>query len=262
MIAPFLLAVSAYGVAFAAFVAPSDRARQQIGAARAVLALGAVFHLACVGVQCADGQHPFSSIYLSMSLGAWLAVIGYLALSGARRPMRPIGAVFAPVAIAALTLGFVLGPQPHPTTSVSHGLLWLHISLAIVGVAGFSLATAVAALYLSFERRLRRREFYPKRPGMSLVGLDRLHWWLVAGVTPVFTIAVATGAVAAVQTGGSEMLSARVLELSASAVACLASVAVLASRAVWGLRGRRAAWLTMVCFASLVVIAISYGVRT
>ena len=45
-------------------------------------------------------------------------------------------------------------------------------------------------------------------------------------------------------------------------VAWLASVVSLGSRAVWGIRGRRAAALTMVAFASMILIVISYGVRT
>jgi hypothetical protein len=47
----------------------------------------------------------------------------------------------------------------------------------------------------------------------------------------------------------------------AAGVAWLASVGVLAARGGWGIRGRRAAWLTIVAFAATVAIVVGYGVR-
>ena len=112
------------------------------------------------------------------------------------------------------------------------------------------------------ERRLRTKQFTPGQSGISLTGLDRLHWWLVLLVTPVFTVAIVTGALTLLHHEGMQMLSDRGLELAAAAIAFLASTISLVARAAWGLRGRKAAWLTMIAFVCMCLILVSYGLRS
>ncbi|MFO7567375.1 MAG: cytochrome c biogenesis protein CcsA [Enhygromyxa sp.] len=257
----FILAALAYGAASFAYGAGTDEGSSIKRWARALLAGAAVLHLGTVGAQCVDGNHPFTSVFLASSLGLLIAVVGFLAISAKRRPMRALGAVLAPLGLIGLTVGVVMGPNTAPQ-EVSAGLIRTHIALATVGVAGFVLAAGVAGLYLGMERRLRTKQFQPGQGGISLKGLDRLHWWLVLLTTPVFTLAIVTGSIALLREGGLEMLSGRAVEITAAAVAFLATTASLASRAVWGLRGRKAAWLTMVAFLCMVLILISYGVRS
>lgn len=260
MLPLFILAALAYGAAAFAFGAGTDEDSAIRRWARALLAVAALLHLGTIGSQCVDGNHPFTSVYLATSLGLLIAVVGFLAISAKRRPMRALGAVLAPLGLIGLTVGVVMGPtSAQPEVSV--GLIRAHIALATVGVSGFVLAAGVAGLYLGMERRLRTKQFQPGQSGISLRGLDRLHWWLVLLTTPVFTLAIVTGSIALLREGGMEMLSARALEITAAAVAFLATTASLISRAVWGLRGRRAAWMTMVAFVCMVLILISYGVR-
>ena len=256
----FILAALAYGAASFAYGAGTDEGSSVKHWARALLAGAALLHLGTVGAQCVDGNHPFKSVFLATSLGLLIAVAGFLAISAKRRPMRALGAVLAPLGLIGLTLGVVMGPQTG-AVSVSEGLLRSHIALATVGVSGFILAAGVAGLYLGMERRLRTKQFQPGEGGISLRGLDRLHWWLVLLVTPVFTLAIVTGAIALLREGGPEMLSTRALEIGAAAIAFVASTASLISRVVWGLRGRKAAWLTMVAFLCMVAILVSYAVR-
>lgn len=256
----FILAALAYGAASFAFGAGSDPGSTIKDWARALLAGAAVLHLGTVGAQCIDGHHPFQSVFLATSLGMLIAVVGFLAISAKRRPMRALGAVLAPLGLIGLTLGVVMGPSA-PDLAVSAGLVSVHIALATIGVSGFTLAAGVAGLYLGMERRLRTKQFQPGQTGVSLRGLDRLHWWMVLLVTPVFTLAIVTGAIALLREGGLEMLQARSVEIVAAGVAFLATTASLASRVVWGLRGRKAAWLTMVAFLAMAAILVSYGVR-
>lgn len=261
----FILAALAYGAASFAYGAGTDEGSTVKQWARALLAAAALLHLGTVGAQCLDGNHPFKSVFLATSLGLLIAVIGFLAISAKRRPMRALGAVLAPLGLIGLTVGVVMGASTDANLHVSGDLVNViraHIALATVGVSGFVLAAGVAGLYLGMERRLRTKQFQPGQSGISLRGLDRLHWWLVLLVTPVFTLAIVTGAIVLLREGGLEMLSARAIEISAAAVAFIATSASLVSRAVWGLRGRKAAWLTMVAFLCMVLILVSYGVRS
>ncbi len=257
----FILAALAYGAASFAFGAGSEPASKVGRWARALLAGAAALHLATIGAQCVDGNHPFKSVFLATSLGLLIAVVGFLAISASRRPMRALGAVLAPAGLIGLTIGVVMGPQAGPVAAPSEGLIRAHIAMATIGVSGFTLAAGVAGLYLGMERRLRTKQFTPGQSGISLAGLDRLHWWLVLLVTPVFTVAIVTGSVALLRHGGLEMLSERGIEMAAAGAAFLASTISLVSRAVWGMRGRKAAWLTMTAFVSMCLILVSYALR-
>ena len=270
MIPLFVLAAIAYGAAsFAYGAAAGGREDEDVGppvAPRLLLAGAAVLHLSTIGAQCVVGDHPFKSIFLVTSLGVWVAVVGYLLIANKHRPMRALGAVLAPVGLVGLTLSVVLGPSngglvTGTDNALLNPLLRAHVALATLGLAGFFLAAGVAGLYLAMDRRLRAKKFRPGGGQMSLSGLESLQYWLTVLVTPVFTLSVIAGAVFALRSGGVDLMLSRTTELTAAAVAWLASLAVLFSRLAWGLRGRKAAWLTMVSFVSMVLIVVSYGLR-
>ncbi|TPV95629.1 MAG: hypothetical protein B7733_08905 [Myxococcales bacterium FL481] len=258
MLPLFVCVALAYCAALASLVAPVPRTSAWAGLSRGVLALAGVCHLAVIGSQCLAGRHPLASFELSMSVGGWLAVAGYFALSSRHRVMRPVAAAATVLALVSVTASVVSNPEAVESARESPWLLRVHISLATIGVGGFALATGVAGFYLSMQRRLRNHELPATSRGTSLMGLDQLHYWVMAVVTPIFALAVATGVVVAVQTGGDSLFSARVV---ASVGAFLASVAVLTSRAIWGLRGRRAAWLTVLAALGVLVVLATYGVR-
>jgi ABC-type uncharacterized transport system permease subunit len=228
--------------------------------ARLLLGVAAVLHVFAIGAQCVEGDHPLKNIYLATSFGALITVGGYLALSRGGR-LDALGPIVAPVGLVGLVLGVVfsgLGSEPVAGSAVVSA----HVGLAAAGFAGFTLAAGVAGLYLAMERRLRNKRFRPGQSKMSLTGLDRLHHRLVLLVTPVFTLAIVTGVLWILEAGGPHMLRGRIFDIAAGGIAWLASVSLLVSRVVWGTRGRRSAWLTIVAFVAVLLIVVSYGVRT
>lgn len=254
----FILAALSYGAASLAYGLTS--AKEGSPAPRLALAVAAAMHVSTIGAQCVEGLHPFKSIFLALSLGVMTTVIGYLLLSARARPMRALGAVLAPLGLIGLTVGVVMGPGADEVAPASAQLVTLHIGTATLGIAGFSLAAGVAGLYLGMERRLRQKVFRPGQSGISLTGLDKLNYWLVLVVTPIFTVAIVTG-VLILRSAEASVLADRGLELIAGGVTWIASITVLIARVAWGLRGRRAAWLTILAFVCIVAIVISYGVR-
>jgi ABC-type uncharacterized transport system permease subunit len=255
----FIFAALAYGGASFAFGAAADPSKPRWP--RILLAAAALLHTATIGAQCVDGFHPLQNVYLAMSGGALLAVLGFLGLSAVRRPMRALGAVLAPAGLIGLTVGVVMGPGQSGDATPIPGMLKAHIASATLGVAGFALAAGVAGLYLAKERRLRSKNFRPGQGGMSLTGLERLHYWLVLAMTPIFTLAIVTGALHMIGEGHDAWRD-RPIEVGVSLVAWLASVIALGSRAIWGVRGRRAALLTFLAFAAMLIVVITYGVRS
>jgi ABC-type uncharacterized transport system permease subunit len=271
----FILAALTYGAASFAYGLdpdePDSASRSQVARqtsarqrrAHLLLAFAAVLHFCTIGAQCMRGEHPFESVFLATSLGALIAVAGYCALTLAR-PMHALGAVLAPVGLLGLAVGVMFGstsvhdPLPAPV----HSLATAHIGLATVGLAGFTLAAAVAGLYLAMERRLRAKQWKPRPGAMSLAGLERLHYQLVLLVTPIFTLAIVTGVLWTVRAGGVESIGARWIEILMAVIAWLTSVGVLVLRAGLGLRGRRLAMLTLVAFVCTLLVIVWYGVRS
>lgn len=262
MIPLFILAALAYGASTFAYGAVGRGDGDEVPLApRITLAVAAALHFATIGAQCVAGDHPFRSIFLVSSFGVWIAVLVYL-LIGWRGRMGALGAALAPLGLVGLTLSVVLGPGAASKLPDGHVLLTAHVALASIGLAGFVLAAGVAGLYLAMDRRLRSKKFRPGGGGMSLSGLEQLHYWVMLFVTPVFTVAVVTGALILLREDGAALFARRGVEMIAAGVAWLASLAVLVSRLAWNLRGRKAAWLTMVGLVSVMVIVVAYGVRS
>lgn len=271
----FILAALAYGGASFAYGldpdAPDSATRSQVvrqttarqRRALAVLVLAGLLHFCTIGAQCVRGEHPFESVFLATSLGALITVAGYCALTLAR-PVHALGGVVAPVGLLGLAVGVMFGatsvhdPLPAPAQSLATA----HIGLATAGLAGFTLAAAVAGLYLMAERRLRLRQWKPRPGAMSLAGLEKLHYQIVLLVTPVFTLAIVTGVLWTLRAGGVSSMGARWVEILMAVAAWIASVGVLVLRVGFGLRGRRMAALTLLAFMLTLLVIVWYGVRS
>lgn len=258
----YILAALLYGGAVFAYGAePAGDRKGPHPVARSILIASAVAHLASIGSQCVDGDHPLKSVFLASSLGALLAVAGYFPLSRGGR-LDSLGALVASVGLVGLSIGVLFSGEGVDRLPGTRPLATAHVALASAGLAGFTLAAGVSGLYLVTERRLRTKQFRPGGGGMSLIGLDRLQHRMVLFLTPVLTLAIVTGVIWILQMDDrDQVLQGRAFELVAAGIAWVASAGLVVSRAVWGTRGRRSAWLTLIAFAAIVGTVASYGVR-
>jgi len=256
----FIAAALAYAASSVAFGIEREGDERLRRAGRICLAVAGIVHFLFIGAQSAAGAHPFQSVFRVASFGAMLTVAGLFVVSRGR-PMPAIGALIAPLGLIGLVLGVVFGGVAIERAPASPALARLHISLATAGLAGFILAAGAAASYLAMERRLRSRRFKPRPGAISLAALDRLHHRVMIVVTPIFTMAIVTGVLWIVRAGELATLRERWFELLIAGVAWLAAVALLGLRAALGLRGRRAAALTLIAFGCTLAILVFYGVR-
>ena len=100
---------------------------------------------------------PWSSWAGSLNLFVWFVVGAYL-IWGCRPRFRLLGLGVMPLAVvlfvvARLEGGTAAGSKPH----YSNLFLVLHVGFVLAAFAGFTLAAALAALYLWEERRLKLR---------------------------------------------------------------------------------------------------------
>lgn len=120
----------------------------------------------------ADG-FPWGTRAGALNLLSWLVVSGYL-VWGCRPRFRLVGLAVMPLAACLLVLAWAGGG----TGLRADGDGWplaAHAGLMLAGLASFTVAASMAALYVFEERRLKRRDTGVLRLRLaSLEALDRL----------------------------------------------------------------------------------------
>jgi cytochrome c-type biogenesis protein CcsB len=250
-----LAALLGYVIAAGAFAAGLRSPREQLTSwATAALALGAGFQAVALLLEALKaGNMPVASFAQSLAFLAWLiALAGLVAIVRLRLVL--VGALVAPA--VAMVLGAASLMAGHADHSLPQALrsAWLpvHVTLASLGQALFVLSAGVSLLYLLKESRLKARrplEISDSRLP-SLESLDRINYHLLMLGFALLSLAIVTGALWAAATWG-RFWSWEPVE-SWSLVWWILYAALLQSRLAIGIRGRRAARLTIALFAVLL----------
>src|SRR5438876_8815343 len=145
----FWPALVAYGEAMVAYASPRFTRLGTWGVRLGWLAQTALLAVQAAG---ADG-FPWSSWAGSLNLFVWFVVGAYL-IWGCRPRFRLLGLAVMPLA-AALFLVARIGGGTEAGAKSGYGnvFLVLHVGLVLAAFAGFTLAAALAALYLWEEGR-------------------------------------------------------------------------------------------------------------
>jgi len=204
--------------------------------------------------QAADAEgFPWHSWAGSLNLFVWMCVGGYL-IWGCRAPYRLLGLGVMPLAAVLFALAWAAGGTGAARAGdFSAAFLAVHVGLVIAAFAGFTIAAALAGVYLWQHRRLKRHS-----PGLlrvrapSLVTLDTLIGRTVAVALPLLTLGAGAG-LARLEAEGAGFDP--VMAVTAAAWVLYAAFLVLRHEAGW--RGRRSAVLALAGF--LLVIAARLG---
>lgn len=221
-------------------------------AALATLAGWACHSVALVLLGAEMGRPPFGSLAEAVSVAVWVVVL--LEMWGERQyGVKVLGAFVLPV-VLMLSISAVARPLSlaDMDRAVTSAWLWVHIALALVGIAAFVLNFAGAIMYLLQERQLKSKRpgtFYYRLPALET--LDRLTYRTLALGFPFLTIGLILGALWARTAWGSVFTLDPLAGLSF--VAWVIYAATLAGRAAAGLHGRRAAYFAILGFVALVL---------
>ena len=212
--------------------------------------IGWIAQTALLAVQAArvDG-FPWSSWAGSLNLFVWLVVGAYL-IWGCKQRFRLLGLTVMPL-VAVLFVAARVGGGTAAGVRSNYGNLFLtvHVGLVLAAFAGFTLAAALAALYLIEERRLQRRAPDILRLRLpSLVVLERLTTKTIAISLPLLTAGLIAGFVRLRRDGGG---------VDALMAATIVTWLVYAGFLVWRPSGRRSARLALVGFAFVIVVRIA-----
>jgi ABC-type uncharacterized transport system permease subunit len=248
----FWPALLLYGEAAVGYFGDARRPGAAGRAATWGVRLGWLVQTALLAVQAArEDGFPWGTWAGSLNLFVWLVVGAYL-IWGCRGAYRLLGLAVMPLAAALLVVaraggGTTVGARSH----YSNLFLVLHVGLVLAAFAGFTLASALSALYLWQERRLKRREAtILRRPAPSLATLDRLAARTVTVSLPLLTLGIGVGVARLIDRG--ERVDALVV---ATLVTWVAWVAYLLLR-MTGWSGRRAAYLALAGFVLVVVVRL------
>ncbi len=258
MTAYFLVTTAIYAAASLGFLVYLFRRKEEVMRwSRLVLLLALVVHLGFIGFQCTKGMNPLRDVRGALGLSGWLVGVGYL-VATLRSRFGVIGVLLAPLSLALLLISRLTpaGSVVPGMEASAHVLGRAHIALAALGVAIFGIAAAVAMIYLVQETALRQKRVGAlSRRAPSLSNLDdAVHKLILVGF-PVFTLAVITGLVWIVRLplpGGFR------LEHAIAAMTWSIFALLIIARSAVGLRGRRAAILTVVGFAATVMVLLVY----
>lgn len=262
MIISLALAVAGYTAAsaYALWLLRQDRLEPGGPVVLATLA-GLFFHTVSLAAVCVvHGGWPVGASGESFSFISW--AVALLAVVAVWRYRAPSLLAFAlPLAALTALVALLLSGRPDGLAPLEGGpvgpWLWAHITLSLLAVAALLLAALAGVAYLLQERQLKSRHPGPLMSRLpALEVCDRLgHRSLLVGFA-LLTAGFLMGGIglwSGLDSGWS-WDTTRVLALSAWGV----YLAVLAWRWAVGLRGRKAAWLTIA--GSLSVTAILLGV--
>jgi cytochrome c-type biogenesis protein CcsB len=218
----------------------------------ATLAGWACHTLALIVLGVEGGRPPLGTLSEAVSVAVWVVVL--LEMIVARQyGVKVLGAFVLPVAVI---LGLqATAARPENLQQISPALknawIWVHISVALLGIAAFVLNFAGAIMYLLQERQLKAKRpgaFYYRLPALET--LDRLTYRALAVGFPFLTTGIILGALWARTAWGSVFAFDPLALLSF--VAWVIYAGTLAGRAA-GWRGRRAAYYAIIGFTALVV---------
>jgi ABC-type uncharacterized transport system permease subunit len=238
------------GLAYLAYLVRQWKVLPLIG--RALVGSGLALHaiaLAAQGVPQGMAQ--------GLSALAFLLLFILLALD-LRYRMPVIGAFLTPIAVAVLVPGLLThGGGPALPNSVRRPLLPLHISIALLGLAAFAVATGVAVMYLLLDRQMKGKRFgmlFSRLPSLGF--LDELNRRLVVWGFIALSVTLITGAYFA--SGVQGVYWVWQSKEIATLVAWALFAGLLTARVFAGWQGRRVAVLTMAGFCLLLVSFFSH----
>ena len=213
---------------------------------------GWVCHTVAIAVRGIElGRPPLSTLPEVVSGVIWAAVL--LELWAERQyQVKVLGAFVLPV---VLMLGLALPTGLRELVlvpGVRSAWIWVHVTLALLGLGAFVLNFAGAVMYVLQERQLKA-----KRPGAvyyrlpPLETLDRLTFRALTLGFPFLTAGLVLGALWAGATAGWQ---AALDPLTVFSVAMWIVYAVtLSGRVLGAWRGRRAAYFAIVGFSALLL---------
>jgi cytochrome c-type biogenesis protein CcsB len=230
-----------------------------IRAALGLTVLGAATQvLGIVTRGMAEHRVPWGNMYEFVMAITCAAVIAFLGLSFRFRVYAVGLFLMAPIVLALGLCATVLYTAAGPLVPALHSYwIWIHVTAMTVAIGSYIVAATFTVLYLVADRRARRQGASPdagfgavldRLPGAD--ALDRLSYRTVIFAFPIWTFAVIAGAIWADQAWGRYW--GWDPKETWAFITWVVYAGYLHARVTAGWRGRKAAYIQLVGFASLL----------
>jgi ABC-type transport system involved in cytochrome c biogenesis permease subunit len=265
-----LVLYAAAGMAYAVHFARRSPHAGRI--ATTLLIFAALAHTFVIGMQTMEVRHvPFANPSRAVSTFVWLLALSYLYLE-VTTDERAMGVFIVPILVGLQSVPAVSPGVERMDPVLDSPWFWVHVSSLLFAYASFALAGVLGLTYVLQFKEIKKKQlgyFYTRLP--SLQTLDVMNSRAVTVGWLFLTLGVAVGAF---WTGQARMLAPDDPNLQAMSlddpkvlVAVITwgvySFAVF-SRRTMGWTGRRAAWLSALGFAIVLLnfLPINYFVTT
>jgi cytochrome c-type biogenesis protein CcsB len=203
-----------------------------------------------------ETQHlPVTNIHEAFSFFAFVIVLAFL-LTYARYRLESLGVFVFPLVFILTLAANLISTPPSPRPEVLHSFLfYIHIPAVFLGYAAFFLAFAAGIMYLIQENELKRKRpqaFYYRLPSLEIC--DDLAYRALSIGFPLLTIGIVAGSFWASRTWGKYW--GWDPKMVWSFITWLIYAILIHFRLSAGLRGRRAAWMSIVGFFFVLITFI------
>lgn len=250
----YLMATFVYG----AYLLHFNERTARIG--KTLLTLGLTLHLVAIGDRFVDGRVAWT-VFDGLSFGAAFLTLGYL-ISQFRQGRPLFGALVTPVVIVVLySLHVFERESSYAAAAELEFVTPIHINASLLGFFVLAIAAVTSTMHVIQEHRLKT-----KRVSLSdssrLPSIQRLetmsHRALIVGF-PIYSVGIALGAVWLFKDQATETVTRHFVMAGFS---WLVYAVTIYARLAIGWKGRRAALLTLMAFASALFVVLLSALRT
>jgi len=195
----------------------------------------------------------------ALSFFSWVLILVFLAVEF-RHHLHVLGSFIVPLALLSLVSASAL-PETAPTFTPVFRTLWVHVTLSMLGTVGFAIAFVAGLMYLIQDGLLKSKRFnvlYSKLPALDF--LDHLNQQSIVTGFPLLTLGIITGALSAEFSRGSYLNWNP--EQTGALVTWVFYFGVLMGRLTVGWRAKRAAYLTIIGFAGVILTLIGVVLKS
>ena len=262
-----------YAVAAACYALHFARRDAMTGrAATTILLAGALAHTFVIGMQTMDVWNaPFASPSRAVSTFVWLLALSYL-YTELTTDERAMGVFILPIIVALQIVPAIVPGTERADPLLNSPWFWVHMLSLLFAYASFALAGVLGLTYVLQFKTIKRKRlgfFYTRLPSLQV--LDVMNSRAVTVGWAFLTVGVIVGIVWASQAQAAAPDDPRAQAFSIGDPKILVTVltwaiysfAVVARRTM-GWHGRRAAWLSALGFAIVLLsfLPINYFVTT
>ena len=258
----FMLTMGLYFVSTVCYLAYLLRRAETLSkVSLGITAVGFATHTVALVARMTDtAQAQLPTFHEALSFFSWMLILVFLAVEF-RRQLHVLGSFIVPLALVSLVTAAAFRSDEASSLQPVFKTLWVHVTLCMLGTVGFAVAFVAGVMYLIQDGLLKSKRFnvlYAKLPALDY--LDHLNQQSIVMGFPLLTLGIISGAFSA------EIVRGTYVNWNPEQTWAMVTwgfyFAVLVGRLTIGWRAKRAAYLTIIGFAGVILTLIGVVLKS